>query len=311
MINTIFMLDKNIIALINDQLQLLSNPDNLKKPLGKSKINMLQFLKRHDKNKYGFSPITSIIEGRSRQREDEPKTQNSINYDTKNLESFFSYAKTDTYFLKSKIANTASIFSKHNFLYYEKKYKEILKYYYQNLDKYRIKGDIQNNKINEFSFNILNFSESKELPIRSPIIQIILMDINKIKIHNNLNPKNKNKKKEPTDTLRPSKKFKNLDEKIHNVYSDLSIPNLLASLNYAKNKTIEKKDLKISFLTLDKALEAYIQLFELKIKSKKIIKNRLNAEDSLVELYIKDINVSKSLDNVYKKWEDTKLEHVV
>ncbi|OEY93608.1 hypothetical protein BJI46_03965 [Acinetobacter qingfengensis] len=302
--NTIFVLDKNIIALIYEQLTLVHKPKDSSKRLTKKQLEMLKFLKRHDRKQYAFSSVTSVIEGRTRQKESFEQVKVSIEYDTKNLDSFFSNARTDTKSLKSDGANTAHILSHFNPVYSERKYREVLKHYYLSLEKYRVKGSIPKDKIDEFSFSILNFSDNLGLPLNNPIIKIILMYINQIKIYREPN----SKRKEPIDILHPSKKIKDLDERVHNVYSDLSIPNLLASQNYAKNKIFQLQKVKIRFLTLDEALKEYVNLFDLKIKSKKISKNQPGVEDMIVELYVNNSKVDESLNEVYKKWKDSNLE---
>ena len=57
----IFMLDKNIVSLIQSK--------NDGKTKTKDQIEMLQLLKRHDKSIYRFSSLSSAIEGRKKQKE--------------------------------------------------------------------------------------------------------------------------------------------------------------------------------------------------------------------------------------------------
>jgi hypothetical protein len=296
-VKKIYILDKNIVALLHSR----KNPTTR---FHKKQMDMLSVLRKKDKKGHIFSSITSIIEGRTRKREDVDEVNNSITYDTLEVDSFFCSAQTDSIFLKSTEADTARLFSKFSPLYDEKKIKEVLEFYFLNLDKSKVNGVIPINARDEFAFKLLDFINEKKLPLMSPIYQLILMDIYKIHIHK-IDKKQKNKPQEPIKILNPKKKFKDINEKVHNVYSDLTIPNILAMFEGRMNPH-ERSTVTVRFLTLDEPLKEYVKLFKLKNCQTKLHQNQPGADIKKVNSYVDNDDVVDFLNNIYKKWEKAK-----
>lgn len=297
-VKKIYILDKNIVALLNSRKDPAIRFD-------KKQMDMLSILRKKDKKGNIFSSITSIIEGRTRKREDFDEVNNTITYDTSELDSFFYSAQTDSKFLKSTEADTAHLFSKFSPLYDEKKIKEVLEFYFLNLEESKVNGVIPIKNRDEFAFKLLNFINEKKLPLNSPIYQLILMDIYKIHIHRKIDKKQKNQPKEPIKILNPKKKFTDIKEKVHNVYSDLSIPNILAMFEGRMNPN-ERTTVKVHFLTLDEPLKEYLKVFKLENSQTKLTQNQPGADIKLVNSYIANDTVVEFLNNIYKKWEESK-----
>ena len=96
------------------------------------------------------------------------------------------------------------------------------------------------------------------------------------------------------------KKGKSLDENIHNIYSDLSIPNLISRLEFEG-----KGDIKITFLTLDKALSSYMEIFKFNYISE-IKKNTGYLKLHQVEVEIQSKLIRSFFKNFFENWEASK-----
>jgi hypothetical protein len=279
----IFMLDKNIVSLIQSK--------NDGKTKTKDQIEMLQLLKRHDKSIYRFSSLSSAIEGRKKQKESKIESINTVDYETQILKSFFKKAKTDAHILKSNESNFSEVFSQYNVLHNQEKYKSVLKKYYELREKYVEKGSIPLNKKEAFSFELLEYIEAQDIAKENPIISIIFLAINQIIDNKYID--------NPCNVLK-LKKGKSLDENIHNIYSDLSIPNLISRLEFEG-----KGDIKITFLTLDKALSSYMEIFKFNYISE-IKKNTGYLKLHQVEVEIQSKLIRSFFKNFFENWEASK-----
>lgn len=279
----IFMLDKNIVSLIQSK--------NDGKTKTKDQIEMLQLLKRHDKSIYRFSSLSSAIEGRKKQKESKIESINTVDYETQILKSFFKKAKTDAHILKSNESNFSEVFSQYNVLHNQEKYKSVLKKYYELRKKYVEKGSIPLNKKEAFSFELLEYIEAQDIAKENPIISIIFLAINQIIDNKYID--------NPCNVLK-LKKGKSLDENIHNIYSDLSIPNLISRLEFEG-----KGDIKITFLTLDKALSSYMEIFKFNYISE-IKKNTGYLKLHQVEVEIQSKLIRSFFKNFFENWEASK-----
>ncbi|MFP5005890.1 hypothetical protein ACLFLN_09665 [Acinetobacter pittii] len=241
MVKKIFLLDKNIISLLD------INNSRIKH---KNEIEMLQFIRRHDKKNYAFSAAPSILEGRIRRRENESEIKKTIERENQILQNFLKNARTDVHLWNDEILNLSFAFSSSQMQGKELQYKELLKIYYKLLIEYQIKGSVPQSSMKEFAYKILWTCERLNLPRIHPNVLVIIMAIFQ---------KWENKEEDnPCNILRPKKKFKSIDEKIHNVYSDLSIHILLSHSIFLAEGT------PIQFLTCDGPLKSYVQLFEVK-----------------------------------------------
>ena len=277
------MLDKNIVSLIQSK--------NDGKTKTKDQIEMLQLLKRHDKSIYRFSSLSSAIEGRKKQKESKIESINTVDYETQILKSFFKKAKTDAHILKSNESNFSEVFSQYNVLHNQEKYKSVLKKYYELREKYVEKGSIPLNKKEAFSFELLEYIEAQDIAKENPIISIIFLAINQIIDNKYID--------NPCNVLK-LKKGKSLDENIHNIYSDLSIPNLISRLEFEG-----KGDKKITFLTLDKALSSYMEIFKFNYISE-IKKNTGYLKLHQVEVEIQSKLIRSFFKNFFENWEASK-----
>lgn len=279
----IFMLDKNIISLIQ------SKNDGKRKT--KDQIEMLQLLKRHDKSTYRFSSLSSAIEGRKKGKESKIESIDTVDHETQILKSFFKKAKTDAHTLKSNEFNFSEIFSQYNVLHNQEKYKSVLKKYYELREIYVEKGSIPQNKKEAFSFELLEYIESQDIAKENPIISIIFLAINQIIDDKYID--------NPCNVLK-LKKGKSLDENIHNIYSDLSIPNLISRLEFEG-----RGDIKITFLTLDKALNSYMDIFKFNYISE-IKRNTGYLKLHQVEVEIQSKLIRSFLKTLFENWEVSK-----
>ncbi|MDA5044771.1 hypothetical protein PGJ86_13240 [Acinetobacter baumannii] len=239
MIKKIFLLDKNVVSLLD------KNNFRIKH---KTEIEMLQFIRRHDRKNYAFSAAPSILEGRIRRRENESEIKKTIERENKILQNFLKNAHTDVHLWNDESLNLSFSFSSSQMQSKELQYKELLRTYYKLLIKYQIKGSVPRSSMKDFAYNILWKCERLNLPRIHPNVLILIIDIfqkwdNKEEVN-------------PCNILRPKNKFKSIDEKIHNVYSDLTIHIFLSHSIFLAKET------PIQFLTCDGPLKSYVQLFE-------------------------------------------------
>lgn len=279
----IFMLDKNVISLIQNI--------NDGKKKSKEQIKMIQFLKRHDKSTYNFSSLSSVIEGRNRKKEDKFESINTVDHETSVLTSFFKKARTDGAILKANEYDFSEIFSKNNHLSDENKIKSIFKKYYELCEKYNCKVSVPKNLQETIAFELLEYIESQDVNKENPMISIIFLKIYQLK-DNKL-------KDDPTRIIKPNK---DIDGDIHNIYSDLYIPNLIAKIEYEASKYA---NFKIKLLTLDKALNSYIEIFKITIVNE-IKTNQFYKNWNSIEVEITSKTIREFLKNLFEKWENYK-----
>ena len=179
----------------------------------------------------------------------------------------------------------------YNVLHNQEKYKSVLKKYYELREKYVEKGSIPLNKKEAFSFELLEYIEAQDIAKENPIISIIFLAINQIIDNKYID--------NPCNVLK-LKKGKSLDENIHNIYSDLSIPNLISRLEFEG-----KGDIKITFLTLDKALSSYMEIFKFNYISE-IKKNTGYLKLHQVEVEIQSKLIRSFFKNLFENWEASK-----
>lgn len=279
----IFMLDKNILSLIKET-------NNLNKKT-KEQIEMIQFLKRHDKTAYRFSSLSSAIEGRKKKKENEDESINTVNHETEIISSFFKNAKTDANALKGNQNYFSKTLSKYDLLHDEKKYKSILKKYYELKVEYQVKGSIPKPLQDEVSFKLLSYIESEKMSKEDPMISIVFLDIYQI---------NDNKFKTNPCNILKLKPKKTIDENIHNIYSDLTCPKIVARLQFEGKNNIEVK-----LLTLDNALQSYIDIFKFKYKSK-IKENTFYINKYEIEVEITSKIINDFFQDLFNKWKNFK-----
>jgi hypothetical protein len=285
----LFMLDKNIISLI----QSINNGEAIKKD-NKDHIEMIQFLRRHDKRIYNFSYLSSAIEGRNKIKENKSQSINTVNHEANVLSSFFKKARTDGNMLKGNKYEFSEVFSKNNHLSDEIKIKAIFKKYYELREKYECKISIPKQLQEPIAFELLSYIESQGVNKENPIISIIFLKIYQLK--------DQNIKVDPTGVINLKKK-KSIDENIHNIYSDLYIPNLIAKIEYEAKKYA---NFKIKFLTLDKALKSYIDIFKITIVDE-IKTNQFYKNWNSIEVEITSKTIREFLKKLFEKWESHKV----
>ena len=106
-------------------------------------------------------------------------------------------------------------------------------------------------------------------------------------------------KDDPTRIIKPNK---DIDGDIHNIYSDLYIPNLIAKIEYEASKYA---NFKIKLLTLDKALNSYIEIFKITIVNE-IKTNQFYKNWNSIEVEITSKTIREFLKNLFEKWENYK-----
>ncbi|MDC5565157.1 hypothetical protein KWE20_11100 [Acinetobacter pittii] len=282
MTKKVFLLDKNVISLLNNKEQKT-----------KKELKMLQFIRRHDRKHYRFSALPSIIEGRIRRRESEIELINTLNLETQIMTNFLKKASTDIEVINSKNSNFVKVFGNNTLLYKEHRYKKALKNYYELFKKFSVKGSIPKGSMQEFAYQVIENTELLKIPRGNPIILLLLMDIFQIT--------DESLETNPCNILRPQKKIKNLDEKVHNVYSDLVSVSLLSQLNFSDSG----KDLSIKFLSCDEALNSYIKLFELECLHKQSdMFGKLDKFD--VGIHIHSEKIKEFILELYNKYDQQK-----
>lgn len=287
MIKKIFLLDKNVVALLD-----INNSRMKFKP----EIEMLQFIRRHDKKNYAFSAAPSILEGRIRRRENDLEIKKTIEIENRIIQNFFKKAHTDVHLWNDESLNLSVIFSSTQMQANDMQFKELLEIYYKLFIDYQIKGSIPQSSMREFAFKILTACETLGLSRKHPVILLIIIDI--------FQKWDNNEADNPCNILRPKKKFKSLNDKIHNVYSDLSIPLLLSHTNFIAEET------PIQFLTCDGPLKSYVQLFELKqIQSPTLTNN--NQLEFKIKLYINSHTINEFILDLFEKYDQEKIIHII
>ncbi|MDH2604181.1 hypothetical protein QDT05_15035 [Acinetobacter baumannii] len=277
----IFVLDKNIISLLNDD-----------RPKESEAIKMLQYIRRHDRKAYRFSALSSIMEGRLRRKETEEEIRNTITIETKIMKNFFKNVKTDSEFFKNNNFKFAQVFSNNSVLIYEQKYKAVIKKYYERWDYYSKQGSIPKTEMAKFAYEIIEYVEELKLPRENPIILLLIIDIFQ-------KTDSKFGKNQPWRILHPNKKIKDLEGKVHNVYSDLIVAHLLSRLNFAG-----RNEISIQFLTLDNALKNFLHVFELNHQN---IINCGFIDDSEIRLNIKSEVYSSFILKFFEDYDQQKI----
>ncbi|MDV7388932.1 hypothetical protein R4446_14875 [Acinetobacter baumannii] len=278
----VFLLDKNVISLLNN-----------KKPKTEKELEMLQFIRRHDRKNYRFSALPSIIEGRVKRRESEIELINTLNLETQIMANFLKKASTDIEIINSENSNFVKVFGNNTVLYKEERYKKALKNYYELFKKFSVKGSIPKESMQEFAYQVIENTELLKIPRGNPIILLLLMDIFQIT--------DDSLESNPCNILRPQKKIKSLDEKVHNVYSDLMIVSLLSQLNFSDLD----KTLSIKILSCDEALNSYIKLFELECLGKQPdMFGKLDKFD--VGIHIHSEKIKKFILELFEKYDQRK-----
>ncbi|OCY48715.1 hypothetical protein [Acinetobacter pittii] len=282
MTKKVFLLDKNVISLLNN-----------KKPKTEKELEMLQFIRRHDRKNYRFSALPSIIEGRVRRRESESELINTLNLENQIMLKFLKKALTDVEIINPQNSNFVKVFGNSTVLYKEPRYKKALKNFYELFKKFSVKGSIPKESMQDFAYQVIENTELLKIPKEHPIIVLLILDIFQIT--------DKSLKTNPCNILRPQKKFKNLDEKVHNVYSDLVSVSLLSQLNFSDSG----KDLSIKFLSCDEALNSYIKLFELECLHKQSdMFGKLDKFD--VGIRIHSEKIKEFIGELYNKYDQQK-----
>ncbi|MDH2600832.1 hypothetical protein QDT04_16240 [Acinetobacter baumannii] len=282
MTKKVFLLDKNVISLLNN-----------KKPKTEKELEMLQFIRRHDRKNYRFSALPSIIEGRVRRRESEIELTNTLNLENQIMLNFFKKASTDVDIINPQNSNFVKVFGNSTVLYKEARYKKALKNYYELYKKFSVKGSIPKESMQEFAYKVIESTEILKIPRGNPIILLLILDIFQI-TDNSLGTN-------PCNILRPQKKIKNLDEKIHNVYSDLVSVSLLSQLNFSDSD----KNLSIKILSCDEALNSYIKLFELEcLRKQSDMFGKLDKFD--VGIHIHSEKIKEFIRELFEKYDQQK-----